>query len=224
MVPLDLHQSCGTLCRPTGRTHVLHHTTCHNRFPSGFQIQTQPTVRSVHDPALQVHLQSAIGLLLDAEGSKTEGATPAEEAPGVQQAVRGLLKMSPSLGPMKNSLDSLAGLASLNKLSGLQDANVAPSKSNRKHFREDDHVGASMLDLPENFKEICNQDGRVGIYRPKERAKLIARFLEKRRRRVWHKKIRYGCRKNLADNRLRIKGRFVKRENLTPAQIKEYGL
>jgi hypothetical protein len=60
---------------------------------------------------------------------------------------------------------------------------------------------------------VYNKNGRIGIYTPSERAAIISRFNSKRARRVWNKKIRYSCRKNLADRRLRIKGRFVKREN-----------
>ena len=59
--------------------------------------------------------------------------------------------------------------------------------------------------------QIYNKDGRIGIYTPTERAAIIERFMRKRSRRVWNKKIRYDCRKNLADRRLRVKGRFVKR-------------
>ena len=58
---------------------------------------------------------------------------------------------------------------------------------------------------------MYNQNGRIGIYTPAERAAIIARFNAKRQRRVWNKKIRYNCRKSLADRRLRVKGRFVKR-------------
>lgn len=43
-----------------------------------------------------------------------------------------------------------------------------------------------------------------------ERNDIISRFREKKRRRVWKKKIRYHCRKNLADRRVRVKGRFVR--------------
>jgi hypothetical protein len=59
--------------------------------------------------------------------------------------------------------------------------------------------------------QVYNQGGRIGIYTPAERAAIISRFNGKRERRVWNKKIRYNCRKNLADRRMRVKGRFVKR-------------
>ena len=61
------------------------------------------------------------------------------------------------------------------------------------------------------FIQVYNKNGRIGIYTPAERAAIIARFNRKRSRRVWNKKIRYNCRKSLADRRLRVKGRFVKR-------------
>jgi hypothetical protein len=61
--------------------------------------------------------------------------------------------------------------------------------------------------------QVYNKNGRIGIYTPAERAAIIARFQKKRKSRMWKKKIRYNCRKNLADRRLRIKGRFVKRSS-----------
>jgi hypothetical protein len=60
-------------------------------------------------------------------------------------------------------------------------------------------------------EKVYNKNGRIGIYTPLERAAIIAKFNSKRTRRVWNKKIRYSCRKNLADRRMRVKGRFVKR-------------
>ena len=64
---------------------------------------------------------------------------------------------------------------------------------------------------------MYNKNGRIGIYTPSERAAIIQKFNEKRRRRVWNKKIRYNCRKSLADKRMRVKGRFVKRAEQTVA-------
>lgn len=67
-----------------------------------------------------------------------------------------------------------------------------------------------------------------------ERMVKVKRYLEKRKRRKWTKKISYDCRKSTADKRLRIKGRFVKNcdqmsimdrvtgaGNLTESQIDE---
>jgi len=79
-----------------------------------------------------------------------------------------------------------------------------------------------ILTLPhtlDKYKKVYNKDGRVGIYTPAERAAIIARFHDKRSRRVWNKKIRYNCRKNLADRRMRVKGRFVKRSTEQQARL-----
>jgi hypothetical protein len=56
-------------------------------------------------------------------------------------------------------------------------------------------------------------DGWIGAYSPESRKIRIARFLEKRNHRVWTKTVKYDVRKNFADSRLRVKGRFVKKED-----------
>ena len=66
---------------------------------------------------------------------------------------------------------------------------------------------------------VYNQNGRIGIYTPGERAAIINRFHGKRSRRMWKKKIRYNCRKSLADRRMRVKGRFVKRSTEQQAKL-----
>jgi hypothetical protein len=109
-----------------------------------------------------------------------------------------------------------------NNDSYLDDEDMEPEdllKRARSRLLEDLSEGTlkgekGALALPHSlskYKETYNKNGRIGIYTPAERAAIIARFHSKRSRRVWNKKIRYGCRKNLADRRLRVKGRFVKR-------------
>mmetsp|Transcript_6983 Transcript_6983/g.12516 ORF Transcript_6983/g.12516 Transcript_6983/m.12516 type:complete len:373 (+) Transcript_6983:1464-2582(+) len=62
--------------------------------------------------------------------------------------------------------------------------------------------------------ELLNKGGRTGIYLPEERKARIAKFHSKRKIRIWRKRIKYDCRKKLADSRPRIKGRFVKRSDV----------
>mmetsp|Transcript_4379 Transcript_4379/g.8129 ORF Transcript_4379/g.8129 Transcript_4379/m.8129 type:complete len:346 (-) Transcript_4379:133-1170(-) len=74
----------------------------------------------------------------------------------------------------------------------------------------DGDSSATLPQMLEKYSAIYNKNGRIGIYTRAERNDMISRFHEKRKRRVWKKKIRYHCRKNLADSRIRVKGRFVK--------------
>eukprot|EP00531_Pseudo-nitzschia_arenysensis_P018425 CAMPEP_0116147142 /NCGR_PEP_ID=MMETSP0329-20121206/17589_1 /TAXON_ID=697910 /ORGANISM="Pseudo-nitzschia arenysensis, Strain B593" /LENGTH=605 /DNA_ID=CAMNT_0003643035 /DNA_START=84 /DNA_END=1901 /DNA_ORIENTATION=+ len=74
---------------------------------------------------------------------------------------------------------------------------------------------ASNAQSPPTFQmELLNKDGRIGIYLPEARRIRIARFHAKRKMRIWRKRIKYDCRKKLADSRPRIKGRFVKRSDM----------
>ena len=59
------------------------------------------------------------------------------------------------------------------------------------------------------YKKTEVELGPVGTLSKAERRAKILRYQEKRRRRTFTKRISYQCRKRVADQRLRVKGRFV---------------
>lgn len=61
--------------------------------------------------------------------------------------------------------------------------------------------------------EVERPDGWIGAYSPESRKVRIRRYMEKRNHRVWTKTVKYDVRKNFADSRLRVKGRFVKKDD-----------
>jgi len=61
-------------------------------------------------------------------------------------------------------------------------------------------------------QQSINPNSMVGTITLEERRKKISKYLEKRKRRTFCKRISYECRKRVADKRLRVKGRFVTKE------------
>lgn len=71
---------------------------------------------------------------------------------------------------------------------------------------------ASSKDDPEGDGD-GDRSRYIGAYSPAARKRRIAVFHSKRERRVWTRKVKYDVRKNFADTRMRVKGRFVKKED-----------
>jgi hypothetical protein len=54
----------------------------------------------------------------------------------------------------------------------------------------------------------------IGTLTLEQRKEKIEKYLAKRKKRTWQKRIYYDCRKKVADKRLRIKGRFVTKDQV----------
>ena len=76
----------------------------------------------------------------------------------------------------------------------------------KNHFELNEIIEIILKGIDQTFRKIIG-----GLSFEKRRVKLL-RYLDKKKRRVWKKKVNYDCRKKVADKRLRIKGKFVTME------------
>ena len=86
------------------------------------------------------------------------------------------------------------------------DVNLFPKKVSNADIQYSRHLS--------NYIAYCNDNQLIGTLTKLERKKKIERYLQKKRKRTWVKKIHYDCRKKVAENRLRVKGRFVTKNKL----------
>jgi hypothetical protein len=128
-----------------------------------------------------------------------------------------LQKSASNRGNRPNSSQQLIGgttASGLNAIPYSSYSSSASSSSSVNRLPQDSsdlkkylgHTGSvtSHSSLP-GQKPIITTAGFIGSYSPDQRKVRIERFLEKRGRRVWTRKVKYDVRKNFADSRLRIK-------------------
>ncbi|XP_024958758.1 putative zinc finger protein CONSTANS-LIKE 11 isoform X2 [Cynara cardunculus var. scolymus] len=90
----------------------------------------------------------------------------------------------------------------------IESSNLHSKSSNSKQTNEG--LSSSALATEGSFMEEASF--KVGRYSAEERKERILRYRAKRTHRNFNKKIKYACRKALADNRPRIRGRFARND------------
>jgi hypothetical protein len=162
-----------------------------------------------------------------AEPVVSEGTVPSEHVKQTKQTTKGG-KLSQS--PIKYTKTTSKGGAATRTVNASRPFPQALTENTIHMPHGSDAAAAAAAGLPEpadasqgdGFSlshtacpmDLLNKGGRIGIYLPEERKARIAKFHSKRRSRIWRKRIKYDCRKKLADSRPRIKGRFVKRSDV----------
>jgi len=101
--------------------------------------------------------------------------------------------------------------------SGDHDSDDGESATSANRRRGSSAADSDDQDSGDGAKD---SEHRIGAYTVEERRARIARFHRKRKQRVWNHKVKYDCRKKLADNRPRFKGRFVRRVDRDAATAK----
>lgn len=98
------------------------------------------------------------------------------------------------------------------QFSELQGWSLRPSFTPmRRVFSTGDIKSGQELAIPyeSNFPISEDKEFRIGQYTVEERKERIHRYRKKRTERNFNKKIKYACRKSLADNQPRFRGRFA---------------
>ncbi|ETL80607.1 hypothetical protein L917_18917 [Phytophthora nicotianae] len=124
-------------------------------------------------------------------------------------------------GGLHRALTSEKDVGFVIKLSTDNDIEFGEPES-EKYTAEVEQIGRSPLSpepesclgkraLPDTDRP--RKKGWVGSYSPESRKKRVQRYLKKRQERVWIREVKYDVRKSFADTRLRVKGRFVARED-----------
>lgn len=165
-------------------------------------------------------------------------AVHVEEDPGVEKdssVTGGQLQKSTSSGCLKSTEWTQDSPVKPN-LDGLQEVNLEDAYGIRRAYSEGDihtlkNCGSSLEDkvtIHSSFEQLELRDLKIEEKIIEERKEKINRYMRKKTRRNFGRKIKYACRKALADSQPRVRGRFAKSEACEAAAklhvIREYEL
>ena len=74
------------------------------------------------------------------------------------------------------------------------------------------YIKVNQIEQIEKIK-VVETEGNIGKYSPEARKERLREFMAKRSKRIWTKQTRYQVRTMVADSRLRVKGRFLNKED-----------
>ena len=203
-------------------------------------LDTLADLAALQSPVKQQQLSGRIQFVASSSSAGSGGLAGDTSPRGrlsIEEAARGLKSMSSSSGEIATYLERMRRPRAMSEpwmkesdrrdMIGGDDSGLGSwfdPAGGLSAVTEDDEYGGdegvlgplegNLDSMMASYQHVYNRGGRIGIYTRDERDDIIRRFHEKRKRRVWKKKIRYHCRKNLADRRVRIKGRFVKAEDM----------
>ena len=183
--------------------------------PAGSIAVTEASSKALNPPQLPLKKRRRVFLseYISSTNSQSEEEMGASSTPATSTATATATATAEST---RNPDKDLAFNCSSSEKTQLDSKTQAPNNNNNNNKptnannEEETIRTAKFPHLLPFYQTIYNQDGHVGIYNSQQRAAKLHRFHQKRLARKWKKKIRYDCRKNLADKRVRVKGRFVK--------------
>ncbi|GLT43286.1 hypothetical protein SLA2020_172480 [Shorea laevis] len=123
-----------------------------------------------------------------------------------------------SLLPLTFPLPQLAGT----EFDSVSEAFQSSSSSGSSSYNSPSSLGLRMLHhSPRSESPLSNESNAIiesmskaCRYSPEEKKERIERYRSKRNLRNFNKKIKYACRKTLADSRPRIRGRFARNDEI----------